>query len=332
LTQLTVIRYSLFLRIFKATFFCAMRLMVIPLAVQSSEIKQKPPWLKRRLPTGPSYESVRQLIKKSRLHTVCQEAKCPNIWECFSQHTATFMIMGSLCTRDCRFCAVEHGPIELPDPTEPSRVADAVQQMELQYVVITSVTRDDLPDGGASIFAETILEIRKRIPDVLVEVLIPDFQGDPQALQKVLAAGPDVLNHNLETVARLYPSVRPGADYHRSLQLLNQSRKVSSIPTKSGLMLGLGENADEIQTTLQDLRDAGCSMLTLGQYLQPTKQHLPVERFVHPEEFEKWQDIALERGFSEVLSGPFVRSSYQAGATYGKLKKQNTEKHEESTF
>ena len=225
--------------------------------------------------------------------------------------------MGARCTRDCRFCAVAHGPIDLPDPEEPYRVAEAVQRMELRYVVITSVTRDDLADGGAGFFAKTIIEIRKRVPDVRVEVLIPDFQGNPQALREVIAAGPDVLNHNLETVPRLYPSVRPEADYRRSLHLLRQVREFDlSIPTKSGLMLGLGENADEIQTTLRDLRNAGCGILTLGQYLQPTKQHLPVERFVHPEEFENWRNIALEMGFSEAASGPFVRSSYRAKDSY----------------
>jgi len=230
--------------------------------------------------------------------------------------------MGSRCTRDCRFCAVAHGPIDLPDPEEPYRMAEAVQRMELRYVVITSVTRDDLTDGGAGFFLKTIIEIRRRVPDVQVEVLIPDFQGNPQALRQVIAAGPDVLNHNLETVPRLYPSVRPEADYRRSLQLLRQVREFGlSIPTKSGLMLGLGENADEIQTTLRDLRNVGCGILTLGQYLQPTKQHLPVERFVHPEEFENWRNIALEMGFSEAASGPFVRSSYRAHDSYIKLKK-----------
>jgi lipoyl synthase len=275
--------------------------------------KQKPPWLKRRLPTGPDFEQVKTLVNKGGLHTVCQEAKCPNIWECFSKHTATFMIMGSHCTRSCRFCAVAHGPIAQPDPDEPARVAEAARKMGLNYVVITSVTRDDLPDGGAYLFAETIQEVRKQIPDVLVEVLIPDFQGNAEALKTVLKARPDVLNHNIETVPRLYSTVRPEANYNRSLEVLKQTRKYDpSIPAKSGLMLGLGERPDEINRTLEDLFKAGCRILTLGQYLQPTKQHLEVERFVPPEEFENWRKTALEIGFFQVAGGPFVRSSYHA--------------------
>ena len=274
---------------------------------------QKPSWLKRRLPTGPHYERIKALINKGGLHTVCQEAKCPNMWECFSKHTATFMIMGSRCTRSCRFCAVDHGPIAQPDPEEPAKVAEAARKMGLNYVVITSVTRDDLPDGGAAFFAKTIQEIRKRIPGALVEILIPDFQGNAEALETVLRARPDVLNHNIETVPRLYPTVRPEANYDRSLELLKQARQYDqSVATKSGLMLGLGELPDEISRTLEDLVKAGCSMLTLGQYLQPSKQHLQVERFVPPEEFDNWRKTALEIGFSQVAGGPFVRSSYHA--------------------
>jgi len=274
---------------------------------------QKPPWLKRRLPAGPDYERVKTLIRKGGLHTVCQEAKCPNIWECFSENTATFMIMGSRCTRSCRFCAIDHGPTTKPDPEEPARVAEAARKMGLNYVVITSVTRDDLPDGGASFFAQAIQEVRKQMPDALVEVLIPDFQGNAEALKTVLNARPDVLNHNIETAPRLYPTVRPEADYNRSLELLNHARQYDqSIPTKSGLMLGLGELSYEITQTFKDLVMAGCSMLTLGQYLQPSKQHLQVERFVPPEEFESWRKTALEIGFSQVAGGPFVRSSYHA--------------------
>ena len=274
---------------------------------------QKPPWLKRRLPTGPDFERVKALINKGGLHTVCQEAKCPNMWECFSKHTATFMIMGSRCTRSCRFCAVAHGPIAQPDPEEPSKVAEAARKMGLSYVVITSVTRDDLPNGGASFFAQTIQEVRKQIPDALVEVLIPDFQGNTDALEVVLKARPDVLNHNIETVPRLYPTVRPEANYDRSLEVLKRVQQHDSlIPTKSGLMLGLGELPAEISRTLEDLLKAGCRILTMGQYLQPTKQHLQVERFVPPEEFDNWRKTALEIGFSQVASGPFVRSSYHA--------------------
>ena len=277
----------------------------------------KPRWLKKRLPTGPEYEKVKQVIGQDRLHTVCQEAKCPNVWECFSQQTATFLIMGSRCTRDCRFCSVAQGPAEPPDPAEPERVAEAARQMGLSYVVITSVTRDDLTDGGAAFFAKTIEAVYRRIPSAQVEVLIPDFQGSERALQTVLNAHPDILNHNIETVPRLYPIVRPQARYERSLQLLSRVKTYApGIPIKSGLMLGLGESFEEIRSTLKDLIKAGCRILTMGQYLQPSKAHLPVKRFVSPAEFEDWKKTALEMGFSEVASGPFVRSSYHARELY----------------
>jgi lipoic acid synthetase len=285
----------------------------------------KPPWLKRRLPTGPTYEKVRALLNKGRLHTVCQEARCPNLWECFSRQTATFLIMGPCCTRNCRFCNVAHGrPSGPPDSGEPARVAEAVKSLGLRYVVITSVTRDDLADGGAGLFAKTIKEIRVRTPHTLMEVLIPDFQGNKHALQTVIDAHPHVLNHNLETVPRLYPRVRPEADYDRSLLLLKRvTHDQPSIVTKSGLMLGLGEFPDEVEKTLQDLLDSGCSILTLGQYLQPTREHLKVERFIPPEEFDGWKRVALKMGFSGVASGPLVRSSYRARDLYQSLK--NTE-------
>jgi lipoic acid synthetase len=283
----------------------------------TQQTNPKPRWLKKRLPTGPEYEKVKELVDKDRLHTVCQEAKCPNMWECFSQQTATFLIMGSRCTRNCRFCSVAQGPVEPPDPAEPDRVAAAARQMGLSYVVITSVTRDDLADGGAAFFAETIEAVHRQIPSARVEVLIPDFQGNTEALQAVLEARPDVLNHNIETVPRLYTLVRPQARYERSLQLLSRVQKYApGLPIKSGLMLGLGESSEEIRSTLKDLIDAGCRILTLGQYLQPSKAHLPVKRFVTPEEFEQWRQIALEIGFSEVASGPFVRSSYHAKELY----------------
>lgn len=287
----------------------------------SKKYVKKPHWLKRSLPTGPAYENVRSLLNKSRLHTVCQEAKCPNIWECFSQRTSTFLIMGPRCTRNCRFCAVENGPSGYPDPKEPERVAEAAKSMGLSYVVITSVTRDDLPDGGAGHFSKTIREIRKKIPDASIEVLIPDFQGDMNALDIVLDAQPAVLNHNIETVPSLYPSVRPEAIYRRSLRLLKHAGLSNpAVPTKSGLMLGLGETPEEIEKTLKDLFDAGCSILTIGQYLQPTNKHLPVRRFVPPEEFLKWKRTALKMGFSDVASGPFVRSSYHAKDLYDNRK------------
>jgi lipoic acid synthetase len=286
----------------------------------SSVYVQKPRWLRRRIPSDPIYEKVKELIGKDGLHTVCQEAKCPNIWECFSRQTATFLIMGSRCTRGCRFCSISGGPPDPPDPDEPVRVAEVARRMALTYVVVTSVTRDDLPDGGAVIFARTIAEIRKRLPDAQVEVLIPDFQGSAEALQTVISAKPDVLNHNIETVPRLYSSVRPGADYRRSLKLLQRVWASDAfMPTKSGLMLGLGEHPKEIKKALHDLLNVHCRILTMGQYLQPTKAHLPVQRFVPPAEFENWREIALEIGFSEVASGPFVRSSYHAKELYQKL-------------
>jgi len=278
---------------------------------------RKPSWLRRRLPSDPAYQQVSRLLREGVLHTVCQEARCPNQFECFSHKTATFLILGDRCTRRCRFCAVEHGPSGPPDPGEPQRVADAAARLGLRYVVITSVTRDDLPDGGAEAFARTIRAVKERIPEARVEVLIPDFQGSRDALYRVLDAGPDVLNHNLETVPRLYETVRPGARYDRSLELLDRSRRhAPHIPTKSGLMLGLGETDDEIGQTLRDLLDVGCRMLTLGQYLQPSREHLPVDRFVTPEEFAQWKQRALQMGFQETASGPLVRSSYHAKELY----------------
>jgi lipoic acid synthetase len=277
----------------------------------------KPPWLKIRFPSGPEYEQTRRLIRQGRLHTVCQEACCPNMFECFSRHTATFLILGDHCTRDCAFCAVKHGPLQPPDADEPRRVAEAASEMGLAYVVVTSVTRDDLPDGGAGQFAATIAALRRRIDGVRVEVLIPDFQGDPEALSIVLDARPDVLNHNLETVPRLYPAVRPQAVYERSLELLAAAaRRAGRIPTKSGLMLGLGETDAEIRRSLDDLRGAGCRLLTLGQYLQPGPENHPVVRYVTPDEFGRWRRRALEMGFDEAVAGPFVRSSYLAEETF----------------
>jgi lipoyl synthase len=281
---------------------------------------RKPDWLKRRLPSGEAFNQVRELIEKGRLHTVCQEAKCPNIWECYSHRTATFLIMGDRCTRNCRFCSVAPGQPEPLDPQEPDRVAEAAARLGLRYVVVTSVTRDDLPDGGAGHFAAAIRQIRLRNPEAKIEVLIPDFQGDQGALETVLKARPDVLNHNIETVPRLYPQVRPQADYSRSLELLRRSAMFDpSIPTKSGLMLGLGEEPHELRQTLQDLRAFGCRILTLGQYLQPSPAHLPVSAFVPPGEFERWRQIALDLGFSEVASAPFVRSSYHAQESFQAL-------------
>ncbi|MFC1515224.1 lipoyl synthase [Thermodesulfobacteriota bacterium] len=279
---------------------------------------KKYPWLKQRLTPGSAHQDVKNLLNRHRLHTVCQEAQCPNLWECFSKKTATFMIMGSRCTRNCGFCAVSPGPSDPPDPDEPNRVAEAVHSLRLNYAVITSVTRDDLSDGGASLFARTVTAIRQKSPDVRVEVLIPDFQGSKTALKKVVDSRPDVLNHNVETVPRLYDTVRPEAVYRRSIDLMEQARALNpNIPTKSGIMLGLGEYSEEIHQTLLDLFGAGCRLLTLGQYLQPSGAHLSVVKYIPPEEFDQWREIALEMGFTKVASGPFVRSSYQARKLYG---------------
>jgi len=277
----------------------------------------KPPWLKKKLRRNVSYGAVASLLRSERLHSVCTEALCPNRGECFSRGTATFLILGGVCTRNCRFCAIRGGVPSPPDPDEPRRVAEAVSHLGLDYVVVTSVTRDDLPDGGAGHFAETVAAIRRISPGTRVEVLIPDFRGDESALGTVLDARPDVLNHNIETVPRLYPGARPGADYRRSLELLERvSAAVPSIPTKTGLMLGMGETHGEVRDVLSDVLGTGCRMLTLGQYLQPSPGHLPVERYVAPREFDRWRGTALDMGFEAVASGPFVRSSYRAGEMF----------------
>lgn len=286
--------------------------------------KQKPAWLKRTLPTGAEYEKMKKLLSGNQLNTVCQEAKCPNQFECFSKGTSTFMILGERCTRNCKFCAVQNNPLEKPDPNEPVRVARTANKMNLKYVVVTSVTRDDLEDGGASFFADTIKEIKKLNNETLVEVLIPDLQGDFEALKTVLDAKPDVLNHNMETVPSLYKKVRPEAIYERSLELIKRAKEYApNIPTKSGLMVGLGETREELEKTFQDLVDHGCDALTIGQYLQPSKEHLEVEKFVTPEEFEELRELALQKGFVEVASGPFVRSSYKAAGLFEKVNEKS---------
>jgi lipoyl synthase len=275
--------------------------------------EQKPSWLKVKAPGSPSYIRLKRLMGDLHLNTVCEEAHCPNIGECWHHGTATFMILGDVCTRNCPYCAVAHGRPAGLDTAEPERVAHAAEQMQLRYVVITSVDRDDLPDGGAAIFADTITEIRKRRPGCRIEVLIPDFQGKEAPLQAVLDAGPDILNHNTETVPRLYRKARPGGRYPRTLELLDRARKYAPhIPTKSGLMVGLGEEWDELVATLADLRSVGCGILTIGQYLSPSSAHLPVARYYHPEEFEMLKSTALSMGFGHVESGPLVRSSYHA--------------------
>jgi len=279
---------------------------------------RRPEWLRVRAPGGESYRDVKSLVESQRLHTVCESARCPNVGECWQHRTATFMILGNVCTRRCGFCAVPKGGPEPVDYDEPRRVAEAVAALGLRYAVVTSVNRDDRKDGGAEIFALTIRAIRDLLPGCKVEVLIPDFQGSHAALEMVLAAGPDVLNHNLETVARLYRRVRLGARYERSLELLAHSKTARpEIPTKSGLMVGLGETNDEVLQAIGDLRAHQVDLLTLGQYLRPTVKHLPVERYVAPAEFAEFRRAALEMGFAHVESGPLVRSSYHAADAVG---------------
>lgn len=282
----------------------------------TKEVLRKPEWLKIKLPGGDDYDNVKQLketMRSKTLHTVCEEAKCPNIHECWANKTATFMILGDICTRACRFCAVKSGlPTEL-DLQEPERVAEAAEQMGLRHCVVTSVARDDLADGGATIFAETIRAIRKRMPFCSVEVLIPDFMGNEDSLRIVMDAKPDILNHNMETVERMSDRVRSKAKYDRSLELLARSKRISpTIPTKSSIMVGVGEKWDEILRTMDDLRAVDCDIMTIGQYLQPTKQHLRVVEYYTPEQFALLKEEGMKRGFRHVESGPLVRSSYHA--------------------
>ncbi len=284
---------------------------------QSERQKRLPPWFKIRLAANERSSDVRRLIRDQDLHTVCSSAACPNRTECWNAGTATFMILGNLCTRGCRFCTVPKGTPQGLDTDEPNRVARAVASLKLDYAVVTSVTRDDLADGGASIFAETIRAIRGKSPGCSVEVLIPDFQGSEASLRMVLDATPDVLNHNMETVASLYPRVRPQADYRRSLELLSRAHGYGSI-TKTGLMLGLGERIDEVRSVMNDLRGIGCDILTLGQYLQPSRTHVHVVKYYHPDEFEALRNEAISLGFRHVSAGPMVRSSYRADRMGGR--------------
>ena len=288
---------------------------VIPLTPAQPRVP-KPDWLKVRAPGSPSYLRLKGIMRELNLHTVCEEAQCPNIGECWNHGTATFMILGDVCTRACSYCAVAHGRPAAVDTAEPARVAHAIERLDLNYVVITSVDRDDLKDGGASIFAETIRETRKRLPCCRIEVLIPDFQGKEEPLRAVLDARPDVLNHNTETVPRLYRMARSGGRYARTLELLDRSRRIApDIPTKTGLMVGLGEERDELVATFKDLRGVGCQILTVGQYLRPTQAHTPMVRYYTPDEFRELKQIALDMGFVHVESGPLVRSSYHAHET-----------------
>jgi len=274
---------------------------------------RKPPWLKKRIPPMEDLAKIKAILHRGNLHTVCEEARCPNLGECFSRGTATFLILGRVCSRHCGFCAVEHGIPSPPEEKECEELVDAVKKMGLRYVVITSVTRDDLSDGGSSGYARAVRALRAFDPEIKIEVLIPDFNGDLSCLLAVLRETPDVLNHNVETVCRLYPQVRPQADYRRSLELLKRAKKSSPhLLTKSGFMLGLGEAQQEVLDLLRDLRDAGCNFLTIGQYLQPRPDRLPVARYIPPEEFEEYKRIGEEMGFERVASGPFVRSSFHA--------------------
>ncbi|HYO08425.1 MAG TPA: lipoyl synthase [Tepidisphaeraceae bacterium] len=282
-----------------------------PAAAASAPAARKPAWLKMKMPGGDGYARLKRLVDGHRLHTVCQSAKCPNLGECWSAGTATLMILGDVCTRSCGFCHIATGRPPTLDLDEPRRVGDAVRIMALGHVVITSVNRDELPDGGAEVWAETIRQIRLQSPGTSIEVLIPDFCGDWDALQKVLDERPEILNHNIESVPRLYRQVRPQAKYRRSLELLRIA-KDQGLLTKTGMMLGLGERADEIEAVMEDLVSIRCDILTLGQYLQPTPKHLPVERWVHPEEFVSWKVAGEAKGIRHVESGPLVRSSYHA--------------------
>ena len=287
----------------------------IPIKVIPSEkIQRKPPWIRAKAPTSKSIKALKKVLREQKLVTVCEEAACPNLGECFDHGTATFMIMGDICTRRCPFCDVAHGrPLAL-DEAEPKHLADTIKAMQLKYVVITSVDRDDLKDGGAGHFVACIREVRKQSSGIQIEILTPDFRGRmDKALAIMGQAPPDVFNHNLETVPRLYKQSRPGADYQWSLDLLATFKaEHPSVPTKSGLMLGLGEKLDEVETVMQDLRNHNCDMLTLGQYLQPSLNHLAVDRFVHPDEFAELEKRGYEMGFTHVASGPMVRSSYHA--------------------
>jgi lipoyl synthase len=275
----------------------------------------KPPWLKVRAPGGPKYLRLKGLMREWNLHSVCEEAHCPNIGECWEDLTATFMILGDVCTRNCGYCAVTHGRPQWEDREEPERVGRAVGELGLEHVVITSVNRDDLADGGAAHFAATVGAIRRHAPGCRVELLIPDFQGNADALDAVIAAGPDILNHNTETVPRLYKVARHGGRYERTLEIFRQARRrAPGLPTKSGIILGLGEERDELVATMGDLREANVSILTLGQYLRPSAQHLPVARYYHPDEFRELGEIGRALGFAHVESGPLVRSSYHAKA------------------
>lgn len=293
----------------------AEKLSRIPIKIEPTEAPlRKPDWIRVKIPASPAVAELKKLLRENNLVTVCEEASCPNLPECFTHGTATFMIMGDKCTRRCSFCDVAHGRPDALDPNEPAHLGKTIAQMKLKYVVVTSVDRDDLRDGGAAHFVACIESIRAESPAIKIEILVPDYRGRMDlALEITGKALPDVFNHNIETVPRLYKQARPGSDYMHSLKLLQEFKhRYPNIPTKSGIMLGLGETNEETEATLKDLRDHGVDMVTLGQYLQPSKYHLPVARYVTPEEFKRFADVAKELGFSNVASGPLVRSSYHA--------------------
>ncbi|MCS6287306.1 MAG: lipoyl synthase [Nitrospira sp.] len=279
--------------------------------LRSSERPRLPAWFKVNAQTGPDYLEIRQTMDRLQLHTICEEARCPNRWECWNARTATFLILGDICTRRCHYCSVETGRPPAIDRSEPRRVAEAVQALGLRHAVITSVNRDELPDGGATVFADTIRQTRTLSPDCTIEVLIPDFEGNAAALATVCAEQPEILNHNIETVPRLFPSLRPQGKYHRSIELLGRAKQ-QGMTTKSGLILGMGETLDEAREVMRDLRAVDCDIITIGQYLQPTRDHLPVARYYDPGEFAQLKEEGMTMGFAHVESGPLVRSSYHA--------------------
>ena len=279
--------------------------------LRSSERPRLPARFKVNAQTGPDYLEIKQTMDRLQLHTICEEARCPNRWECWNARTATFLILGDICTRRCHYCSVETGRPPAIDRNEPRRVAEAVQALGLRHAVITSVNRDELPDGGAAIFADTIRQTRTLSPDCTIEVLIPDFEGSAAALATVCAEQPEILNHNIETVPRLFPSLRPQGKYHRSIELLGRAKQ-QGMTTKSGLILGMGETLDEAREVMRDLRDVDCDIITIGQYLQPTRDHLPVARYYDPGEFAQLKEEGMTMGFAHVESGPLVRSSYHA--------------------
>ena len=275
--------------------------------------ERKPSWLKVKAPGGPNYLRLKQMMRELDLHSVCEEAHCPNVGECWEHGTATFMILGDVCTRNCAYCAVAHGRPPKYDIAEPERVAQAIAEMQLQHAVITSVDRDDLPDFGAFIFAETIRQIHARVPDCSVEVLVPDFQGNEASIRAVLEAGPEIYNHNTETVPRLYKKARPGGRYPRVMEIFRAAKRIApDIPTKTGMILGMGETIEEVITVMRDLREVDVDILTLGQYLRPSDNHIALDRYVTPEEFRHLYNVGMEMGFRHVESGPLVRSSYHA--------------------